>query len=180
MIADRPVADEQCAASSALLVGIGNSGRQDDGLGWAFLDRVQQDASFDGRIEYRYQLQVEDAALISEVQDVIFVDAYRGELPDGFQMAQCEASNEFEFTSHVLPPGAVLALCRDLYGKKPRASVLLIEGQAWGLSTGMSTSARTHLDRAVRYFRDYWRHTSLYGRRSQDGGLMTRPARQIR
>ena len=180
MSKDLPIVEPPGNDSGTILFGIGNCGRSDDGLGWAFIDRLQQETTFTGQIEYRYQLQVEDAALISEVQDVIFVDAYRGELPDGFQMAQCEASNEFEFTSHVLPPGAVLALCRDLYGKKPRASVLLIEGQAWGLSTGMSTSARTHLDRAVRYFRDYWRHTSLYGRRSQDGGLMTRPARQIR
>ena len=75
MIADRPVADEQCAASSALLVGIGNSGRQDDGLGWAFLDRIEQDALFDGRIEYRYQLQVEDAALVRDAARIVFVDA---------------------------------------------------------------------------------------------------------
>ncbi len=135
-----------------LLVGIGNSGRRDDGLGWAFLDRIQQEAVFCGRVEYRYQLQVEDAALISEVDHVIFVDSYRGDLPNGFQMMRCEPCNEFEFTTHVLPPGAVLSLCRDLYKQAPQADVLLIQGTSWDLQVGISSEAERHLDNALQFF----------------------------
>ena len=152
-----PVADRQGDGSETLLIGIGNSGRSDDGLGWAFLDRIQQEAAFDGRIEYRYQLQVEDAALISDMGHVIFVDSYNGELPNGFQLTRCEPLSEFAFTTHVLPPGAVLSICRDLYGRVPRADALMIQGTSWDLHIGMSPAAEGRLEDALRFFEDYWR-----------------------
>ena len=91
-----------------LLFGIGNCSRGDDGLGWAFLDRVLQQADFQGQAEYRYQLGVEDAALVARAGRVIFIDSCNGPIDGGFAWQQCEASAEFEFTSHVLPPGAVM------------------------------------------------------------------------
>jgi len=136
-----------------LLIGIGNSGRSDDGLGWAFVDRIKGEAGFKGEIEYRYQLQVEDAELISRAEHVIFVDSYRGELSDGFRFKPCSASPDSEFTSHVLPPGAILHLCRELYGESPRADLLLIQGSSWELHNGLSAEANNRLNRAVDYFR---------------------------
>ena len=141
---------------AALLFGIGNSGRGDDGLGWAFLERIQQEAAFDGQVEHRYQLQIEDAALISDAERVIFVDSYRGDLPNGFQWTRCEPLKEFTFTTHVLPPAAVLSLCRDLYGKSPRSDMLMIQGTSWDLRIGMSSEAERHLEDALQFFRSYW------------------------
>ena len=135
-----------------ILFGIGNSGRADDGLGWALLDRIRQETDY--QIEYRYQLQVEDAELISRAEHVVFVDSYRGELPGGFQWKPCEASSETEFTSHVLPPGAILRLCQDLYGKSPRADLLMIQGSSWDLQNGLSPEAEARLDHALRVFRE--------------------------
>ena len=147
--------------AETLLIGIGNSGRSDDGLGWAFVERVQQEVAFDGRVEQRYQLQVEDAALISEAERVIFVDSFHGELPGGFQLSRCEPCGEFEFTSHVLPPAAVLSLCGDLYGKTPRADMLMIQGSNWDLSMALSPAAERHLDAAVTFFRRYVQDMAL-------------------
>ena len=54
-----------------IIIGVGNSGRQDDGLGWAFLDEIKR--KFPGiKIEYKYQLQIEDADLISSYDTVFF------------------------------------------------------------------------------------------------------------
>jgi len=152
----RPVEDRSGLEHEALLVGIGNSGRSDDGLGWAFLDRIQQETVFGGRVEYRYQLQVEDAALISDVEQVVFIDSYRGDLPNGFQLTRCEPLQAFAFTTHVLSPGAVLSLCRDLYGKSPRTDTLMIQGTSWDLRIGMSPEAERHLENALQFFRHYW------------------------
>jgi len=143
--------------SETLLIGIGNSGRSDDGLGWAFLDRIQQEAAFDGRVEYRYQLQVEDAALVSDVKHVIFIDSYSGELPNGFQLTRCEPLSEFTFTTHVLLPGAVLSICRDLYGRVPSADALMIQGTSWDLHIGMSPEAEGRLVDALRFFESHLR-----------------------
>ena len=159
MTEDRPVADEPGPNTETLLIGIGNNGRGDDGLGWAFVDRIRKERLFDGQVEYRYQLQVEDAALISEVERVIFVDSHQGELPNGFQLTRCEPLSEFAFTTHVLPPGAVLSLCRDLYGKMPHADLMMIQGTSWDLQIGMSPEAERHLEEALESFRNYWRET---------------------
>ena len=157
MSENRPVANRHRLEPDTLLIGIGNSGRSDDGLGWAFLDRIQQQAAFDGRVEYRYQLLVEDAALISEAEHVIFIDSFRGELPNGFQLTRCEPLSEFAFTTHVLSPGAVLSLCRDLYGRVPRADALMIQGTSWDLRIGISPEAKRRLENALQFFEDYWR-----------------------
>ena len=142
------------SVTEVLLFGIGNSGRRDDGLGWAFLDRVQGETPFAGRVEYRYQLQVEDAALVNRAEHVVFVDACEGDLPEGFRWQPCEPSRDFEFTTHALPPGAVLHLCRELYGKTPEANVLTIRGSCWDLQTGLSPQAERCLDQALRFFRE--------------------------
>ena len=138
---------------TSLIFGIGNSGRSDDGLGWAFRDRIQTEPGFAGRVEYRYQLAVEDAALIRDAGCVIFVDSYRGELAGGFQWMPCTPSRDFEFTTHVLPPRAVLFLCEDLYGKKPDAHLLMIQGNYWELQIGLSAEAEHRLEKAVRFFK---------------------------
>ncbi len=137
-----------------LLFGIGNSGREDDGLGWAFLDRVEREADFPGRLEYRYQLQVEDAELVSRVEHVIFVDSYAGTLNGGFQFVPCNAEAGFEFTSHELSPGAVLYLCSDLYGHAPRADLLTIQGACWDLRIALSANAEKNLANAIRFFKE--------------------------
>lgn len=139
--------------SDALVIGIGNSGRADDGLGWAFLDRLGSITEFRGDIEYRYQLQVEDAALVAAAPQVVFVDAHHGPLPEGVRRQTCMPSADFQFSTHALPPQAVLSLCRDLYPRTPPAQLLMILGSKWDLETGLSATAETHLERALDAFR---------------------------
>ena len=157
----QPTATRPVAGPEILYFGIGNCGRNDDGLGWAFLDRIQQEPGFTGQAEYRYQLQVEDAALVSSADRVVFIDSYKGSLPGGFRMKRCGASKDFQFTSHVLPPSAIMFLCQDLYGKSPHADLLMIQGNSWELQTGMSPEAEGHLDEAVRFASAGLRNASL-------------------
>jgi len=137
---------------NTLLVGIGNSGRSDDGLGWAFTDAIEQNGQFKGDIIQRYQLQVEDAELISNYGKVIFVDACQNSLPEGFELKPCYPSKDFSFTTHELAPETVLYLCEDLYQKMPDAYLLLIEGKDWGLKIGMSAEAEMYLEKALENF----------------------------
>ena len=158
-----PGRDRSGFGPNTILFGIGNNVRGDDGLGWAFLDRVDRETDFPGRLEYRYQLQVEDAELISRAERVVFVDAYRSELPGGFQWAPCQPTADADFTSHVLSPGALLHICRDLYAKSPSANLLVIQGRSWDLHLGMSPVAERNLDRAVRFFTSRFQHLAGAG-----------------
>ena len=69
-----------------LLIGIGNSGRGDDGLGWKFTDLISEKNYHWIDLEYRYQLQIEDTELINNYDTIVFVDASHTVLKDGFEI----------------------------------------------------------------------------------------------
>ena len=91
-----------------LIIGIGNSSRSDDGSGWKFLENLPADIG-DTDLEYRFQLQVEDADLVKDYDTVIFVDATEKRVPAGFDFSFCDpVSYHDSFTTHRLEPSAVL------------------------------------------------------------------------
>jgi hydrogenase maturation protease len=133
---------------STLVFAIGNSGRQDDGLGWALGERLAADTRFTGAVAFRYQLQVEDAELLSAYQRVVFVDASKDKLADGVAWFRAEPAGAVAFSTHALSPGTVLQLAKELYEVDPEAWILAIAGTEWELEIGLSTRASKHLERA--------------------------------
>ena len=141
-------------ASTTLLLGIGNSARRDDGLGWAFLEAIQKEGRFAGELAYRYQLQVEDADVIRNYENVIFVDALHRQVEGGFYWKPCLPVATFGFSTHALDPESVVALCQELYGEAPDAYTLGIQGYTWELEVGLSPEAWKNLEQALRFFRE--------------------------
>ena len=136
-----------------IILGIGNNGRQDDGLGWMFLDFLEEQNS-DIDIEYRYQLQIEDADLISNYDTVIFVDATKEETEEGFYLKPCHPSEKYSFSTHALAPETVLYLSHKLYDHNPDASIFAIQGYDWELKMGLSEKGTVNLEKAKKYFKD--------------------------
>jgi hydrogenase maturation protease len=132
-----------------LLLAVGNDRRGDDGLGWAFGRAVEQ-GGMPAKVEYRYQLQIEDAARVREAGAVLFVDAHAGPLPGGFRLVPLAPAVAFEYTTHVLPPGTVLALCQYLYHRSPEAWLLAITAERFDLGRAQSRAARRGLAAALR------------------------------
>ncbi len=136
-----------------LVVGIGNDGRGDDGLGWKFVELNEKSfAHMDW--QQRYQLQVEDAALVSQYDQVIFVDSTRTSLNEGFAWNESEVRMSRSFSTHNLDPSTVLYLARELYNRTPRAFTLAIEGQQWEIGIGLSDQAQENLQKAMLYFHE--------------------------
>jgi hydrogenase maturation protease len=131
-----------------LLIGMGNASRGDDGLGWLFARRAEQVLAGLLDVVSCYQLQVEDAELIRSYDVVHFVDATRETLPGGCALQRCLPLGGPSFSSHRQSPGAVLALCQELYGASPEAWVLAIEGRSWELGSEPGDQALQHLDKA--------------------------------
>ena len=88
--------------SKHLIIGIGNSARADDALGWAFVSHVSQIMGDVFDYELRYQLQVEDSELICNYESILFVDATKEPLQDGFEMKRCEIAQS-TITFHPMP-----------------------------------------------------------------------------
>lgn len=144
-----------------LMIGIGNSGRSDDALGWKFADEFSnQTDMFD--IDYRYQLQIEDALLITEYKKVIFIDASHTQYDDGYSFYKCMPARTEAFTTHKLEPETVLWLTNDLFNQTPEVYVMAISGITWELHHGLSDTAQQNFDKAVTYFKK-WVDSALVG-----------------
>ena len=152
--------NESNPIKKTLLIGIGNSGRSDDALGWKFLEIFSSfDELFD--FEYRYQLQIEDADLISRYDTVIFVDASHKPVEHGVAFYPCTPSPTTSFTTHRLDPETVLWLSRDLFGVTVTGYIMAIEGSEWELRHGLSKPAEDNLHKATSIFMDHISETYL-------------------
>ena len=134
------------------IYGIGNIGRQDDGLGWAFIDQLEPSLPATVEIFRNYQLNIEDAEMISHYAQVLFVDASKDESIETFRCQPVAALATPSFTSHYLSMESVLALCQKMYQKTPTTYVVEIRGYEWELKMGLTTQAQHNLGLAVEYF----------------------------
>lgn len=132
-----------------LVLGIGNPGRRDDGLGPRFVERIAALRLPGVVADANYQLQVEDALSVARFDRVVFVDAARRGAT-AVRMTAIKPCAEFSFTTHALSPRAVLALARALYDRTPATRLLAIRGYDFGMGDGLSVRAGKNLEAALR------------------------------
>lgn len=155
-----------------LLYGYGNPGRQDDGLGNEFINRMEEfvhqaDLKHEFSFDSNYQLNIEDAEEISGNDLVLFIDASEEEIDD-FCFSKVDKSTAVSFTTHAASPGYVVSLCRDLFGKAPPAWLLHIKGYQWEFKEGLSEQAKKNLDTAVKECRELLKNPELFMQEKPD------------
>jgi len=137
-----------------ILFGIGNYGREDDGLGWLFLDKIEKSLPDNYDIEYRYQLQVEDAEIAQNYDRVIFIDAHMSNFKKGFVWEKCTSKPSDTYTSHELNAESILYLTHTIYNKQPKAYILGITGTSYQLTIGLTKTAENNLAKSLDFFND--------------------------
>ena len=139
-----------------IILGYGNPGRQDDGLGVEFATLAENDPCISALcdVESDYQLNIEDALMISDYEIVVFVDASL-DSEEPFSFRRLSPSMEISFTTHTLSAESLLALCHELYRKEPLAYMMAIRGCEWELGAEMTKSARENLSKAYAYFSEF-------------------------
>ncbi len=139
-----------------LIYGYGNPGRQDDGLGVALTNQIEdwvlenQLTGFE--FENNYQLNIEDATAIADKDLVIFADASEEDIAD-FCLSNVDGSTKLAFTTHAASPGYIVHLCKELFQKEPLVLLLHIKGYKWAFQEGLSERAIENLDQAVEYLK---------------------------
>ena len=137
----------------SLIYGIGNIGRQDDGLGWAFIDWLENESICPKAEMIRhYQLYLEDADLISHKKRVLFVDASKATDLASFRLERVEPKMDFSFTSHAISIPSIMATCKICFDYTPKVHLLTIKGYAWELRQGLTIQAKQNLDAAIAFF----------------------------
>ena len=147
-----------------LLIGYGNPGRLDDGLGPALAEIFQQAepapkkfrALEDLTVESNYQLNVEDAAQIAEHDVVIFADASTdADPPFTFALVEAEKGGP-SFSSHSVSVPQLLGMTDELFGKQPEAWMLAIRGYEFNeFGERLSELAAGNLEKAVVFLKEW-------------------------
>lgn len=151
-----------------LVIGYGNPGRRDDGLGPLFAVVIEKLKIPNVSVDSDYQLIVEDAHVISEYDVVIFVDADAVCVePFYFKKIQPATSGP-GFSSHSVTPAEVLALARQLFSSKVRAYVLGIRGYEFEeFGEGLSERATKNFEEAKQYIINWLREFHNMGCHSE-------------
>jgi len=138
--------------------GYGNPGREDDGLGIELVKKLEAWSKQSGlqgiKCDSNYQLNIEDAEIISGKDVVIFADASTEEIDD-FIFTEVTGESEATFTTHAASPGYIVKLCTELFGKCPRVYLLHIKGYQWEFREQISEKAKHNLNNAYEFMKDY-------------------------
>jgi hydrogenase maturation protease len=138
--------------TTLMVIGYGNPGRLDDGLGPRFIERLEEISLPGVTLDSDYQLTIEDSPEVAKHDLVLFVDA-SVDAPDPFEITELEPTDAMSFTSHSVSPNQVLGMARDLFDSKVRAFTLAIRGHEYNeFGESLSDQAQKNLDAAVEYF----------------------------
>lgn len=142
--------------SKILIYGYGNPGRQDDGLGAAFIADIEkwiaEQKVENIALDTNYQLNIEDAYLISGYDKVIFVDATIEPI-ESFSFTKVIPSDaKVEFTMHAVSPAFVVDLCQKIFGNTPEVWLLHLKGYNWDFEEKLSEKAKENLSAAMNFF----------------------------
>jgi hydrogenase maturation protease len=138
-----------------LVIGYGNPGRADDGLGPALAAGLEALRIPGLTVESDYQLSIEHAAMAAEHDVVVFADA--DPLADGpFYLRQVDPAEGGRFTSHSVAPGEILHLAHSCFNASPEGYLLGMRAAVLDrFGEGLSGPAREGLDAALRYLPEF-------------------------
>jgi hydrogenase maturation protease len=131
-----------------IVIGIGNTLRQDDGLGPAVVERLRERVN-DSRVELldAQTLTPELTAEIWKARRVIFIDASEALAAGEIQHRSVERDEEADVSLvHFLSPEALLVWTGRLYGCVPLAEIWLMGVEQVGLSETLTPTVAGKLE----------------------------------
>lgn len=135
----------------ALVIGFGNPGRGDDGLGPALVERLETLALAGVQLEADYLLAPEYAAAMADRDVVVFVDAsVRGDGP--FSFDPVTPRHDSSFSSHGMSPSELLGLAESMAGRAIPCYLLGVRGTSFEPFTeSLSAGAQSNLEQALEF-----------------------------
>jgi hydrogenase maturation protease len=135
-----------------VVLGYGNPGRRDDGLGPAIAEELSRMGIPGVSAESDYQLSLEAAAELAEAEKAVFVDASL-EGPEPFQVRHLEPSANISFSTHAFGPESLLAVCEEAYRRAPEALLGGVRGYEFDIAEGLSPGAQANSRAALEFIK---------------------------
>ncbi|MDM7953818.1 MAG: hydrogenase maturation protease [Cyanobium sp. CZS 25K] len=130
----------------ALLIGIGNPLRGDDGVGWHLVE---------GLGLQRHQLTPELAETVAAADRLLIVDAWLAPPHSGSLLRPLVAARGWERDSHRVDPARLLALAEQLFDRCVPAHELLVPAFDFSWGDRFSPALRRQLPEARRLLRGW-------------------------
>ncbi len=133
-----------------LLLGYGNPGRGDDGLGLALVEALAE--RFPKAIaQLAMQLQPEHVLDLAACDLALLADAGM-RTPSPFTFKRLHPRQDLGVFSHALSPQGLLAVYQKVMGRTaPPVFLLAIAGESFNLGSGLSPKARENLRLALNF-----------------------------
>jgi len=139
--------------NKTLIYAFGNPGRQDDALGNELVNAIQLWIAHENirnvDCDSNYQLNIEDAELISHYDTVFFVDASMAAIEDVSFEEVLPDDAKVEFSMHAVSPAYVVDLCTKMYPHCPDTYLIQIKGYEWEFMEAMTEKAFQNLQKAI-------------------------------
>lgn len=144
-----------------LVIGYGNPGRLDDGLGPACAAALEDCGLSHVTVESSYQLDPELAEAVSRHDLALFVDAAVSG-PEPFELQAVAPGEGLPFSSHGLGPGEVMGLARRLFGSQAPGYTVAIRGYEFDdFGERLSVQAAENLRQTVTFLQALLREGDL-------------------
>ncbi len=132
-----------------LIIGCGNLSRSDDGVGWYVIDNIEK--ALPGKVDALklHQLTVDLPEDLKDHAIVIFVDARVDDGDELIQSKDLQPIFKMGLTAHYITPETLLAICKGLYEKAPRAHLFSIKGFNFDFGEKLSERTKKAADEVV-------------------------------
>jgi len=152
-------------SNRTLIIGYGNIYCRDDGVAFHVINLLRQraglpalqpdDDGFDGLghpvdTVLLHQLVPEIVSLLAQYEQVVFVDAHQGTIPDEVRVVEVLEEFGFHAVTHHMSPGMLLALARRDSQPVPRAHLVSVRGDDFDFGLGLSEPCRRRAELAVK------------------------------
>jgi hydrogenase maturation protease len=139
-----------------LILGYGNPLRGDDAFGWYMAGLLEEEYQNDDRVRVIpcHQLTPDLAETLSHFGTVVFIDASCDQTEEVVRCVQLEPEVTGCTFSHHINPSMLLTASEILYGWLPRAYMVSIVGQSFGLGEDMSPHVRSGIPDVLNRIRE--------------------------
>ena len=158
-----------------LLLGYGNPDREDDGVAWHILralttrlglsapDSYEDEFPEHAEIEFAFYLQLtpEMAEDVTAYDQVCFVDAHTGNIPEPVRLIDVQSEFQASPFTHHLTAQSLVSMCETIYGKKPDAALLSVLGHRFLFSRQLSEETARLVPEAVELIWDWMKDRKI-------------------
>ena len=141
---------------SILLIGVGNTLRTDDGVGFYLCDRIETHFGDAVRVVKTCGPEILLAEAVSQARFLLVIDAVEKGPPFRF-VPLLPLQGPWDpgpFTSHLFSWPAILKASECLYGKSPESELLAVRGYDFGIGEKLSPACEKNADNAFLHFKE--------------------------